>query len=73
MPLYEYRCPGCHEKFELFRPVRQASEDATCPRCQSSARRILSTFCSISRDEHGLTPAYTSNSCSSCNSGNCSS
>ncbi len=61
MPLYEYSCPGCHLRFELIRRVSQASEDAPCPKCQSSAKRVFSTFGLFSKDEHGFTKAYLTN------------
>ncbi|KKL90372.1 hypothetical protein LCGC14_1905310 [marine sediment metagenome] len=41
MPQYEYKCE-CGEQFELLRPMRQAGEDAPCPSCSKSARRIMS-------------------------------
>ncbi|MSQ41115.1 MAG: zinc ribbon domain-containing protein [Dehalococcoidia bacterium] len=40
MPLYDYECGRCHHIFEL----RQSFHDdpiASCPRCQSDARRLI--------------------------------
>lgn len=43
MPIYEYECPGCGEKFELFRPISRCEEDAECPACgAANAARIIS-------------------------------
>jgi putative FmdB family regulatory protein len=43
MPLYEYKCGGCGNQFELL--VRQTSEAVACPACGSLAvERILSMF-----------------------------
>ena len=44
MPIYEYRCPQCGEKFEKL--VRfGGTEPVQCPRCQSSApQRMISLF-----------------------------
>jgi putative FmdB family regulatory protein len=45
MPIYEYRCAQCSEKFELF--VRSAAQQAvpTCPKCGSiETRKALSLF-----------------------------
>ena len=45
MPIYEYRCDECGEKFELF--VRSATQKAvpTCPKCGSQkARKNISLF-----------------------------
>ena len=41
MPIYEYECKSCCLRFELNRQFGQNSE-ASCPRCQSEARRIFS-------------------------------
>ncbi len=71
MPIYEYVCPGCDLKFELLRPLSQAGEAASCPRCQQSAGRVLSTFASFSTDESGLTSPVGGNSCASCGATSC--
>jgi len=45
MPIYEYRCTECDERFELF--VRSAAQQTapTCPRCGSPAvQKALSLF-----------------------------
>ncbi len=61
MPIYEYSCSDCHLRFELVRPVSQAGEDAKCPRCQASAKRVFSTFNAVSKDDHGFSKAYLTN------------
>ena len=73
MPIYEYVCPDCEFKFELLRPVSQSTETATCPRCQKSAERVLSTFACFTTDESGVTSAVGGSSCGSCSVGNCDS
>jgi len=72
MPIYEYVCPSCELKFELLRPLSQSNNGASCPRCQNTAKRILSAFCSVSKDESGLTSPIGGSSCSSCSSDICS-
>lgn len=45
MPIYEYRCADCTEKFDLL--VRASDADAAreCPKCRGSkVSRLLSTF-----------------------------
>jgi len=43
MPLYEYRCSGCGNQFELL--VMKASQVAVCPSCGSDkVERLLSMF-----------------------------
>lgn len=45
MPIYEYKCPQCGEKFELRRSIADSDSDTKCPRCGSvEARRVLSLF-----------------------------
>ena len=73
MPIYEYKCPDCQLKFEMFRPLNQSSEAAACPRCQKSAERVMSTFACFGKDESGVTSAVGGDSCGSCASGSCSS
>ena len=45
MPIYEYRCTECGEKFELF--VRSAARQTvpTCPKCESpKVQKVISLF-----------------------------
>jgi len=41
MPIYEYRCESCTEKFEVL--TRFAERDAlqVCPACESTRTRVL--------------------------------
>jgi putative FmdB family regulatory protein len=38
MPIYEYRCPKCDNRFEAFHPVE--ADSPACPRCGSVPRRV---------------------------------
>ena len=71
MPIYEYTCPDCEIKFELIRPLSQSSEAASCPKCEKSAERVLSSFACFSTDERGLPSMLGGNPCSSCGASNC--
>ena len=45
MPIYEYECVKCGEKFELRRSIDERDAEAKCPKCGASqAKRVLSTF-----------------------------
>ncbi len=45
MPIYEYQCPQCGEKFELRRSIADSDSDTECPKCGATeARRVLSLF-----------------------------
>jgi len=74
MPIYEYVCPDCDLKFELLRPLSQAGEKASCPKCHHSAERVISRCASFSRSESGeITPlAGSGSSCSGCSAADCS-
>jgi putative FmdB family regulatory protein len=60
MPMYEYRCQKCGEKFERLRSMRDADAETECPACKSKeVKRQLSTFASGSSSSSGAgcTPA----------------
>jgi putative FmdB family regulatory protein len=45
MPLYEYRCEKCGNRFERLRRMSDPDSDVQCPQCQSEkVERQLSTF-----------------------------
>lgn len=47
MPLYEYRCEGCGERFETVQSVTARAEDTACPHCKArKATRLMSMFAS---------------------------
>ena len=75
MPIYEYLCPECDCKFELLRSVNKAEDNASCPKCKHSAKRVFSRFASFSKGDGGESApiAGTGSSCSGCSSSSCSS
>ena len=43
MPLYEYKCLGCGNQFELL--ILKSEQKVACPTCQSElVERVLSMF-----------------------------
>jgi putative FmdB family regulatory protein len=70
MPIYEYVCSDCKQKFELLKPMSQAGEGVPCPKCGGKAGRVLSRFCSCSDDSLDFGGG---SSCSSCSTDSCSS
>ena len=45
MPMYEYRCRECGERFEMLRRMSDADLDLVCPECRSEeVERMLSRF-----------------------------
>ena len=57
MPIYEYECPKCDNKFEMLRPMSRADEKAACPECKGEAQRVVSVCCCATTDESGMTSA----------------
>ena len=52
MPIYEYECEGCGERFEEL--VAAGAESARCPSCGSArTRRLLSGFAPPGRQPRG--------------------
>lgn len=73
MPIYEYFCPVCEEKFELLRSLSCAEQDASCPRCRGKARRAISSFASFSKSSDGGSIPMTGSgsSCGGCAATSC--
>ena len=44
MPIYEYECPGCGERFEQYCPVADSDNEVKCPKCGAEPRRVFSPF-----------------------------
>ena len=66
MPIYEYECAGCGEKFEVRQSLGEDGSKLNCPKCHAqNPRKVFSTF--FSRG-----PSETPNtSCPTCSSGVC--
>lgn len=70
MPIYEYFCSKCKNKFELLRTMSQSNQGASCPSCGGRARRVLSPFC---RSSEGSPASEGGSACASCSATTCSS
>ena len=45
MPVFEYKCQKCGEKFEVLRSFRDEETEGKCPKCVATdARRVFSLF-----------------------------
>lgn len=45
MPIYEYECTNCEEKFELLRNINDSDKSIKCPCCnKQAAKRVFSVF-----------------------------
>jgi putative FmdB family regulatory protein len=72
MPLYEYYCPVCDQKFELLRPMSRSNEAATCPSGHEGAERVISVFSALTKNAEGDVSSVSS-ACPSCSLDDCSS
>jgi len=68
MPIYEYICDDCSEKFEL---LKLSSDDASiCPKCGSRRlTRAMSTFSAASSDKSASAESGSSPVGDSCDAG----
>jgi putative FmdB family regulatory protein len=41
MPIYEYRCESCAEKFEVLTRFAERDKAQACPACESTKTRVL--------------------------------
>lgn len=73
MPIYEYVCSDCKNKFELLKPMSQAGKAAVCPKCGGKAGRVLSRFSSRADDSMDFPDYGGGSSCSTCSTGSCDS
>jgi putative FmdB family regulatory protein len=49
VPLYEYRCKTCDDRFELRRSVAEADDPVSCPGGHTGAVRLLAAFAATGR------------------------
>jgi putative FmdB family regulatory protein len=58
MPIYEYRCATCAERFEEL--VRRPDDPVTCPECGGvEAERVLSVFAGVGGSAASAQPDYS--------------
>ena len=58
MPIYEYRCTACDERFEEL--VRNPDVTVACPACgDAQAERLLSVFAGVGGSRTQPAPDYS--------------
>ena len=58
MPMYEYECQSCGEKFELRRSFSDSDEEIKCLKCgEQKVKRAISVFASSGGLGLGCAPA----------------
>lgn len=54
MPIYEYICMACNEKFSLLQRINAEEQDAECPKCAArQVKKVMSSFCCSSGSDAG--------------------
>jgi putative FmdB family regulatory protein len=49
MPIYEYECKKCKERFEVLQRINEDATSVQCPKCKARRpKRVLSGFHSAS-------------------------
>ncbi|MBT4512055.1 MAG: zinc ribbon domain-containing protein [Chloroflexi bacterium] len=60
MPIYEYECGECGEKFELMRSFSSDDSELKCQKCGAdNPRRTISLFASGNSSTESFTPSPT--------------
>ena len=58
MPIYEYQCTSCEERFEMRRSISDDDGDVRCPKCGAERpRRIISAFLSGASTQSTCAPS----------------
>ena len=61
MPIYEYICLKCNERFSLLQSVSASCDDTECPKCASKGvKKIISAFCCSSGPGGGTSSSMPS-------------
>jgi putative FmdB family regulatory protein len=43
MPVYEYTCSNCGQKFEMQRPISEWADSGVCPECGGEGTKLVSS------------------------------
>ena len=75
MPLYEFHCQACQQRFSERRPFSEAAAPAECPHCQSRRTRKLlgsAAVIGLSNATRGENIPLSASGNSACGCGACS-
>lgn len=78
MPVFEYKCSDCNEKFEVLHKSSVLTEEITCPKCNSTKnKKLFSAFSasvagsSVSNDSCATGSCGVPSTYGGCSSGMC--
>ena len=59
MPMYDFYCADCRDRFEVFTSYAASASVNVCPRCQGSrVRKMFSVFATAGRGPDDRTADY---------------
>lgn len=68
MPIFEYQCKSCGEKYEIYHSIKENTKDIICPECKSiDYKKLFSQFSASINNYKMREPLPTA--CSTCNHG----
>ncbi len=76
MPIYEYRCESCANKFEVLTRFAERDTAQVCPSCESTKTRVLVSsfaFANSAGSESSSASEFSGESGGSCCGGGCGS
>jgi len=61
VPVYEYICMKCNNRFSLLQSLYPESKDTQCPKCESTkVKKMISAFSCASASESDSATAHAS-------------
>jgi len=55
MPIYEYMCDACNEKFSVLQSIHAGDKETECPKCSSKkVKKVMSSFCCSAGPDMGF-------------------
>ena len=73
MPIYEYICKDCNNKFEAMRSFSDADKEISCTHCGSTnTKRAVSKCFSCGSGGETFSATSSGGGCAGCSGGNCS-
>lgn len=74
MPIYEFECASCKNKFDALVGQGRKIDDVKCPKCGGKKlNKLFSCFGFKGSPESKMVSSTSSSGCSSCSASSCSS
>jgi putative FmdB family regulatory protein len=72
VPIYEYRCESCQQKFDVLTSFAERERKHACPSCESSTTRVMvSSFAAIGGEGEFTSTLPMAGSGGGCCGGSC--